>query len=196
MAEASPRQSALADICPTGRLRCGQPEDPHVVLEERRNLTLVHLTARPEPGVLDGVQRGLGLALPLAPNTVARGDTLSIFWLGPGRWLVESGSIAPPDLERRLRDDLGGQAAEITDVSGGRAVMRIAGDGARWLLAKGCPIDLHPKAFPPGAVAHTMLEGVTIMLHAPDVDALDLYVGRSYGRHVWEWLVHAAHDLG
>jgi hypothetical protein len=42
-----------------------------------------------------------------------------------------------------------------------------------------------------------MLEGVASMLHAlPGVDALDLYVGRSYGRHVWQWLVHAAHDLG
>jgi heterotetrameric sarcosine oxidase beta subunit len=47
------------------------------------------------------------------------------------------------------------------------------------------------------AGSHTMLEGVASMLHAlPGVDALDLYVGRSYGRHVWQWLVHAAHDLG
>jgi sarcosine oxidase subunit gamma len=176
------RSSALEGVRPADR--------GGLLLAERRGLTLVHLAGRPaRQSFLEAAQGALGVALPLEPNTTARSQDLTVFWLAPGRWLIESEVVAAADLEERFREAPDAAGAAIADVSGGRTVIRISGAAARHTLAKGCPIDLHPRAFLPGSVAHSMLEGISVMLHyLPDGDAFDLYVARSYARAAWEWL--------
>lgn len=193
MPEQPTRHSALAG---TGQPVGSGNGRADVTLSERRGLALVHLGLRSGGNaVLDDVRRALGISPPSAPNTAAAGERLTIFWLAPGRWLIESHVIAAIEIERRLRDDLADHAA-VVDVSSGRAVIRVAGRDARRLLARGCPIDLDARALPPGAVARTMLEDIAVMLHVlPDAEGLDLYVARSYARHAWEWLAQAAADL-
>lgn len=198
MAERPPRYSALDDVLRAGRFGAGHGQAPGVLLSERRGLTLVHLAGRPEwESFVDAARSALGVALPVKPNTTAQAGDLTIFWLAPTRWLIERPSSALDDLEARLRDALGPAGAAVTDVRAGRIVLQISGADARRTLAKGCPIDLHPRAFPPGGLAQSMLEGVSVMLHAlPGNNALDLYIPRSYARHVWEWLTRAADPFG
>ncbi len=158
-------------------------------LAERTGLTLIHLSGRPERmDFLEAIRSALGVDLPLAPNTSARSGDLALFWLGPGRWLIESERGGGADLEMRLRDAQPPGAA-IADVSSGRAVIRVSGEAARRTLAADCPVDLHPRSFPPGTVVQTMLAGMSAMLHArPDRDGFDIYVARSYAVAAWEWL--------
>jgi heterotetrameric sarcosine oxidase gamma subunit len=49
----------------------------------------------------------------------------------------------------------------VTDVSGGRMAVRLAGADARGLFAKDCPLDLHPRAFKPGTCAQSVLAKVS-----------------------------------
>jgi sarcosine oxidase, subunit gamma len=145
VAETPQRHSPLAKARyePSGGLR----------LAERRGLTLIHLAGRPERvEFLEAIRGALGVDLPLAPNTSARSGDLTVLWLGPGRWLIESSGA---DAGTRLRGAAPPGAA-VTDVSSGRAVIRIAGDVARRTLAAECPLDLHPRSFPPGAAVQTM----------------------------------------
>jgi sarcosine oxidase subunit gamma len=114
-----------------------------------------------------------------------------VFWTGPGRWLLLSEKLAANELEDRLRAYAAGIA--VADLSSGRTVIRLCGEVARPILAQGCPIDLHPRELPPGNVAHSMFEGISVMLHhLPDGSGFDLYVPRSYGQTMWEWLAEAA----
>jgi sarcosine oxidase subunit gamma len=197
VADGPGRRPTLAGIHRPGVFGASGGNGPGVVLTERARLTLIHLAGRPgRADFLAASSAALSLDLPLEPNMVARGAGLTVFALAPTRWLVESESIAPETLEARLSKALAGSGA-VTDVSGGRMAVRIAGRDARALLAKDCPIDLHPRAFTPGTCAQTTLADVSVLIHAlPDGGHFDLYGPRSYGVHLWEWLTHAAAEFG
>jgi sarcosine oxidase subunit gamma len=192
------RRSALAEIYLPGASGAERPDGPGVTLAERSGVTLVHLAGRSARAeFLDSARETLGVSLPLEANHTAQGRELTVFPLAPGRWLVESDSIAPADLEQSLRRAVGGAGGAVADVSSAWTVLRLAGPDARRTLAKGCPIDLHPSAFPRGSFAQTSLEGTAVLLHAlPAGDAIDLYLPRSFAGHVYEWLLHAAAGFG
>jgi len=177
MAEAA-RHSPLA--------KSRQQPSGDLQLEERRGLTLIHLAGRPQSAeFLEASRRALGVDLPLAANTTARSDELAIFWLGPTRWLIASASA---NIEKRLHD-ADPPGAAISDVTGGRVVIRVSGDDARRTLAADCPVDLHPRSFPPGATVQTMFAGASVLVHAlPNRGGFDVYVARSYALAVWQWL--------
>ena len=166
----------------------GLPErlaPPDFVVTERPGLTLVHVAAK-------SASSALGVALPVEPNTTADNGEITIFWMGPGRWLIQSEHLTADEIEDRLRATSDAAAMAITDLSSARTVIRICGAAARHTLAKGCPIDLHVRAFPPGTVVQSVLEGVSVMLHhLPDGRGFDLDVPRSYAEAIWEWLAQA-----
>ena len=196
MAERPERRPALAGIHRPGVFGAAG-ESPGVVLTERVGLTLIHLAGRPSrPGFPAAASEALSLDLPLEPNTVTQGAGLTVFALAPTRWLVASESVSPEALEARLCKGLAGSGA-VTDVSGGRVALRVGGAKARALLAKDCPLDLHPRAFRPGTCAQSVLAEVSVLIHAlADGERFDLYGARSYGVHLWEWLTHAAAEFG
>jgi sarcosine oxidase subunit gamma len=74
--------------------------------------------------------------------------------------------------------------------------MRVSGPRARELLAKGCSLDLHPRAWEPGRCAQTSIARVSVLLHALDPEGFDLYCARSYAGSVWHWLTEAAAEYG
>jgi methylglutamate dehydrogenase subunit D len=117
-------------------------------------------------------------------------------WTGPAQWLAIGAGVQGDALVARLRAELSGLAS-ISDQTDGRVVIRLRGPDVRSLLAKGLPIDLHPRAFAPGHAAVTVLGQVG--LHIWQVDAqptYDLVVPTSYAAYVWHWIVDAAAQFG
>jgi sarcosine oxidase subunit gamma len=100
-----------------------------------------------------------------------------------------------------LRAALADAHAAIMDVSDGRVAFRLAGPSARDVLAKGCPLDLHPRAFPPGSCAQSLLAKAAVLIHLLD-DApergpnFDVYVARSFAHYSWTWLEDAGREYG
>ena len=86
--------------------------------------------------------------------------------------------------------------AAVTDVSAGRTVFRLAGPDAVDMLAKGCPLDLHPRVVTPGYVAGSVLAKITALIHLRDADVIDIHVGRSFADYLWAWLEEAGMDCG
>ena len=137
-----------------------------------------------------------GVPLPLSPNRVAATGTLRALWLGPDEWLVVAEGDAP-DLLPRLERAVAGRRAAISDLSSSRAIIEIGGSGARDLLASGCGLDLHPRAFGPGRCAQTLLARLPVILD--QIDAAPHYrvlVRRSYARWLIAWLIDAAQGVG
>ena len=90
--------------------------------------------------------------------------------------------------------------AAITDVTDGRVAFRVAGPSARDVLAKGCPLDLHPRAFPPGRCAQSLLAKASVLIHLVDDGpergpSFDVYVARSFADYLWTWLEDAGRGL-
>lgn len=197
MAEALQRRSPLHEVYQPGRYGSVRVEQPGVWLAQRRALGIVHLSAgRDERRFRTRVEERAGVALPVEPNTASGDDVRAALWQAPGRWLVVA---AEPDgvLVRELatvRDELGGAAV---DVSHGWVGLRIGGDAARELLAKGCSLDLHAGRFPPGRCAQSECRGVYVFVHAVDGSPrFDLYCQRSFARSLWGWLCDGAAEFG
>jgi sarcosine oxidase, subunit gamma len=169
-------------------------------LGERR---LGKIELRGDPGdriFMAAVGRVIDLLLPGEPNTTAaRGDLVAL-WLGPDAWLL----TCPPDEAAlhigSLRETLSDVHAAITDVSDGRVALRLGGPNARDVLAKGCPLDLHPRAFAAGRCAQSLLAKASMLIHLVADDTrgptFDLYVARSFAHYVYAWLEDAGREYG
>ncbi|WP_226355494.1 sarcosine oxidase subunit gamma [Pseudonocardia sp. ICBG601] len=147
-----------------------------------------------------GVDAALGTALPTRPNTWAAAGDGEVVWLGPDEWLVTSRSPNAAVSEAALRELVAGEAGgAAVDTSAQRVVLRIGGRLARELLSFGCSLDLHPRSFPAGRSAQTLLGGAGVILLARDAAAdadggavLDVHVRSSFAGHLADWLLDAA----
>jgi sarcosine oxidase subunit gamma len=143
------------------------------------------------------VERVADLALPIEPCSSAAGLLARALWLGPDQWLLASGTQDGAHFANSLRAALKGIPCAVTDVSAARIVYAVSGVHARDLLAKGCPLDLHERAFAPGRCAQTVLGKLSVIVHrCTSEPAFDLYVGRSYADYAWDWLQAAAAEFG
>jgi sarcosine oxidase, subunit gamma len=186
-------------IAPTSAIAAAQPRG--IRLGERR---LGKLELRGDPGdrvFMTAVGRTLDLLLPNEPNTTAGRGGLTALWLGPDAWLL----TCPPDdvasLVGRLHDALADVHAAVVDVSDGRVALRLAGPNARDVLAKGCPLDLHPRVFATGSCAQSLLAKTSVLLHLLAADpqqgsTFDLYVARSFAHYLFAWLEDAGREYG
>mgnify|MGYP005675383397 CR=1 FL=1 len=87
--------------------------------------------------------------------------------------------------------------AEAT--AGGRgaiSIFRISGPRARDVLAKGCPLDLHPNAFPANACAQSLLGKIGVVIDCLNGDTFEVTAGRAYARSLWAWITGAAAEYG
>jgi heterotetrameric sarcosine oxidase gamma subunit len=129
--------------------------------------------------------------LPAQPNS-SSGDDPCVLWLAPREWLLVSATLPADELTGLAAAASQGHLHQVTDVSDSYQVLGLAGNGVRTLLARGCGIDLHPRAFPPGRCARTRFAQIAVLIHHFAPGRFHLYVDRSYARWLWDWLVDAA----
>lgn len=170
------------------------PGPSGVLLADRRFVGQIDLRLR--AGVAETAGRALGAALPLAPNTTTEGAFWRACWLGPDEWLLLVEDTRRAELLERIATGLAGYGHAATDVTDARAVLRLTGPCARSILAKGCPLDLHPRVLAPGQVAQSLLARVGVMLLPLDDSGYDIFVPRSYAGFLWEWLLDAGAEFG
>lgn len=149
-------------------------------VRERAGGSITHLEG-PRPGqALTGCLVALGIS-DLPPPGSSAGGTNRLLPIGSGIWLLHA--EAPPPLQ---------EAFEVAiDVTGAWTRIAIGGAGAPALMAKGCALDLHPRAFPIDACAGAGFAGMRTIIRRAE-DGFELLVGRSYALSLWEWLVDAA----
>ena len=139
----------------------------------------------------DAVARKFSVALPAVPNTTARSDALTAFWLGPHSWLlVAEAPDSPLANFIEKRDALNAAGGALFDLSASRVAYRLAGDRATAVLTTGCPLDLHARAFRVGACAQSLFGRVNALLYkSDDTPTYVIMVARSFARDIW----HALH---
>jgi sarcosine oxidase, subunit gamma len=151
-----------------------------------------------DPAFVNAIKQAIGSSPPTEPNTVAGPADLAagsrVLWLGPDEWLVVD---AGGEALVALRATLDGRHAAVVDVSDSRAVIALSGPRARGVLAKGCPLDLHPRVFTAGRCAQTLLSKAHVILHQiDDAPSYEIYVHRSFADYLWTWLEDAAAEYG
>ena len=153
---------------------------------------------RARPDFVDAVRRLFDVALPIAPNTTARTRALTALWLGPASWLlVARGQVARWTTSTRARDALNAAGGALFDVTASRVAWTIAGAHAATVLAKGCPLDFHPRAFAEGACAQSVFGHVNALFYRRAASpAFTLMVARSFARDAWLALCRSAAPYG
>jgi sarcosine oxidase subunit gamma len=136
-------------------------------------------------GFVEQVRRSFDVVLPTKPNTTARSDTLTALWLGPESWLLVAGAESSLTDFTEKRDAINQQGGALFDVSASRVAWTLAGARAPEVLAKGCPLDFHPRAFVIGACAQSLYGHVGVLIEKRDeTPTFALMVARSYTRDV------------
>ena len=83
----------------------------------------------------------------------------------------------------------------VTDVTHGRAQLRLSGARAAELLSRLCALDFHPDHFPDGAARQTSVAKTTQLVIRDDVDgglSYSLIGARSLGGYLWRTILEAA----
>jgi sarcosine oxidase subunit gamma len=185
----------MAECAPLDNvIRPGAPAGPSgVALHDRRFVGQINLRVRGEAMVATG--SALGYALPIEANTTVGNGASRACWLGPDEWLIVCEDDQRAEIMQRLGQALAGHAYAATDVTDARAVLRLAGACARPVLAKGCPLDLHPRGFGPGKVAQSLVARAQVMI-LPIEEGYDVFVARSFAGYLWAWLIDAGAEYG
>jgi sarcosine oxidase subunit gamma len=132
----------------------------------------------------------LGVTLPTTPRRITQSE-VSYLWNGPNAWLAISEN---PSLFAELTQKLGTSAA-LSDQSDGFLRLRLIGPHARAALAKLVPIDLHPSAFPPDAVALTLAAHIGVKIWQDDDGAFILACFRSMAGALHHALLEATAEF-
>jgi sarcosine oxidase subunit gamma len=164
----------------------------------RHGLSIVNLRGNPDdPAFREGVGQALGLALPTRPCTSLASHTHRLVWVGPDDWFVVGPKGEAAAIEARLRHALAGQHCAVTDVSSGYTVLHLSGRPVRDVLAQGCPLDLHPRVFGPGASAGSLFFKASVWLWQTDeAPVYEMLVRSSFRGYVWLMLERATRACG
>jgi sarcosine oxidase subunit gamma len=131
------------------------------------------------------------VALP-SLGTLVQGDGLSVAWVAQSEWLV----FLAPSAEPALLAALAAAGVFATSIGDARTGISIEGARAAEVLARGTGIDLHPAVFREGRVCNTRLAQLAVMLaRPPSVPGFHLWVDRSAGAWLWQWLLDAAGEF-
>ncbi|HEY0207006.1 MAG TPA: sarcosine oxidase subunit gamma family protein [Acetobacteraceae bacterium] len=140
---------------------------------------LHRLALRGDPAALGAA---FGIALPTAPCRSATADARAALWLGPDEWLLLSPNRLDPA-------EVPGGA--VVDVSHRQLGLLLDGCAAADTLAAGCPLDLHPSAFPPGMCTRTVFGKAEIVLWRTEA-GFHLEVWRSFAAYVCALMAEAS----
>jgi sarcosine oxidase subunit gamma len=135
------------------------------------------------------VRRHYGIELPSGP-AVASHDGIAFIGIAPEAWMVIGVEL------EALAQSLG-TAASLFDWSDSRALLQLSGPRVRDTLAKGLPVDLHPRVFRSGCVAVTRIGHIGVTLWQIDAaPRFKLAVPRSYAGDLLHWLLQAGAEYG
>ncbi len=163
-------------------------------LRERPFLELVNVRGALTDRVFaDAFARSVGCRPPALPNTVARSTKYDVLWLGPDEWLVRSNHPATAArLDARLAEALQSTYAAAVDVGSGYTVVEIRGERTRDVLARGCPLDLHPRVLTLGQCAQSHYFKASIVLIPVGGDIFEIVVRRSFADYFCRMILDAA----
>jgi sarcosine oxidase, subunit gamma len=171
------------------------PGQPVLQIQENALLGYINVRGLPsEPVLQQALQSQLQLSLPTQANTVSTSadGSVTAYWLGPDEHLLtlpgsNLGTLCV-STTAALHQALQGHELSVVELSGSYTQLALTGEGVRDVLARGCPLDLHPRAFAPGQCAQTHLAKAPVLLHCVAASKFKLVVRRSFALYLATWL--------
>ena len=131
------------------------------------------------------------LALPAQACRANSDQDRAAIWLGPDEFLLLAPAAEMASIATGMTKALARIPHSLVEVSARQVGISVRGRDASALLNSGCPLDLDPSAFPPGACARTLLGKSEIVLWRKAAEEYHLEVWRSFSDYVVGWLREA-----
>lgn len=145
-----------------------------------------------DAGFVQALLAATGLQLPVLANTASLGAQRQLLWMGPDEWLLKLQDGQGAAVEAALRQGLQGRHFSLVQVGDGNTTLTVQGAAAADLLSRGCPLDLHPRAFGTGALAQTHVAKAGAMVLCREAGThFELTVRRSFADYLYRWLCEA-----
>lgn len=164
--------------------------------EELPLLGKITLRGKPDDtAFLAAAKKTLGVDLPTAPMTSANKGTIRVFWIAFDEWLIWTAKDSETALIAKLRAALTDiPRTAVTDLSDYYSIIRVTGALSRDLLAKGCPLDLHPDVFPEGQATGCGFHQATLFVTRVEADTFDVMIRWSFADYLWEYFIDGARE--
>ena len=164
----------------------------------REGMAIVNLRGSvDDPAFCAAVTHAMGLVLPVQPCSSVSNAIHRVVWVGPDDWFVIGPKGQADAIGAQLRTALAGLHHAVTDVSSGYTVLHLSGAPVRDVLAQGCPLDLHPRVFKPGASAGSHFFKASIWLWQIDeAPTYEVLVRRSFMGYFWLMLERSTQECG
>ena len=145
-----------------------------------------------DPRFAKAVLDTTGMFLPVQANTASIDPQRQLLWLGPDEWLLKLRDRQGDAMAAALQSALRGVHSAVVDVGHGSTTVMLQGPGSAELLARGCPLDLHPRVFSTGALAQTHIAkaSATVLCLYAGIQ-YEITVRRSYADYLVRWLCEA-----
>jgi len=91
------------------------------------------------------------------------------------------------------------QFVTVTDITHGRAEIRVIGPDSQALLSKVCGLDFHPSVFPNETAKQSSLAKTTQLIIRCDIGellAFSIIGTQSLGPYIWDTLIEAGREFG
>ncbi|MEH6403422.1 MAG: sarcosine oxidase subunit gamma family protein [Sneathiella sp.] len=164
-------------------------------LDEVYAASQINLRGNPEdPKFLEDVEKILGFALPLTPNTTATNGVSKILWLGPDEWLIVLVKAAE-DIVQKLNGLSDAHHVSVVDVGANRVVVELKGPHCIDVLMKSCEMDFHASVSGPGQVVQTLLAKSQAIIERVEEEHFHIYIRNSFAHYVVEWLIDAYQEF-
>ena len=167
-----------------------------LAIDVRETLTLASFAAfkGKKDQLKAAIRERYGVDLPDTPQRV-EGKDIAFVWAGPDQWMAIAERGHSRDIEVEHKPLLDGLSS-VVDQSDARAVVRISGPRSRDVLAKGVPIDLHPRAFKGNGVAITHANHVGVILwQIDDAPTYEIAMFRGFADSFAHWLLESAEEF-
>jgi sarcosine oxidase subunit gamma len=190
------RVSPLDGIITYGRGGADHAGGPGVQMSVRHAMSIATVIARKGKmrSLNNAMKKHYGVDCP-TPGQSASARGVDVHWCGPEQWYVISQKHDEGALFGELRGRLEGMAS-VSEQSHGRIIISLKGSRVRELLAKGTPVDLHPREFGPGQCAVTQMAHVGVHIAQVGKDQFELSLFRGFAESFWQRLTEMASEYG
>ena len=169
-------------------------------IEEKTPIIKINLRGNPNNKEFTSkIGKILGLILPVDMGSIVSKENISIIKTGPNEWLLISINIPhernkDEGLENILFENISkSNLGAVTNVTDQFTIFSLKGSNIFEILSKSSPFDFDTLS--DNCSAQTLLNNIDITIIKKDIENVDLFVRRSFAKHLWLWINDSARFL-
>ena len=148
---------------------------------------------------ISAVGKVINILIPTEANTSSSNGKITTIWLSPDEWLIFSNTIDDKDFnqieEKLIQNICKTKLGAVIDVTDQFVMINLSGNKIFDLFQTGSPFNFNEFRNKKGATTQTLLAKIDVIIQNKDQNDANLFVRRSFSRHLFSWMSDSASRL-